>query len=294
MRGPTAPGAGPPSSFGAVLAEFGVEETTLGAAERARLDEDGYLVVPGALRPAELAAIRSRVDELIVAEGERAGLEAHQEAGTDRLANLVDKGPVFDACWTHPVQLAAVAHVLFRPLSLGAPGGAGSGDPGPRERDGPADADGFKLSSLNARSARPGQGLQALHADWPVAVPPGAYEACNSIWLLDDFREDNGATRVVPGSHRSGALPAERLADPMAPHPDEVLLVAPAGTCVVFNSHLWHGGTENRTAEPRRAIHGFFVRRPHPQQTSQRRFLRAETRARLSSAERILLDVEVG
>lgn len=265
---------GEPPDFARVLAALGVGPETLRPAEREQLDREGFLVVADALDPGQLRRLRSRVDELTVAEGDRAGLEAHQEAGTDRLANLVDKGTVFDACWTHPVQLAAVAHVLGRRAGT--------------------DGEGFKLSSLNARSARPGQGHQALHADWPAAVSAGAYEACNSIWLLDDFTEANGATRVVPGSHRSGALPAERLVDPMAPHPDEVQLVGPAGTCVVFNSHLWHGGTQNHTDRPRRAIHAFFVRRPHPQQTSQRRFLREETRARLSPAQRVLLDVEVG
>lgn len=269
---------GEPPGFAGVLAALGVGPETLRPAEREQLDRDGFLVIADALDPGRLGCLRRRVDELTVAEGDRAGLEAHQEAGTDRLANLVDKGTVFDACWTHPVEFAAVAHVLGRPA-------------GSHRSD---DAEGFTLSSLNARSARPGQGHQGLHADWPVAVPAGAYEACNSIWLLDDFTEENGATRVVPGSHRSGALPAERLADPMAPHPEEVHLLGPAGTCVVFNSHLWHGGTQNHTDKPRRAIHAFFVRRPHSQQTSQRRFLREETRARLTPAQRVLLDVEVG
>ena len=124
-----------------------------------------------------------------------------------------------------------------------------------------------KVFSLNGRSALPGQGHQNLHVDWAAAVAPGDYQITNSIWMLDDFTPENGATRVVPGSHRWGRLPKDALADPGAPHPDEVLVVGKAGTCVVFNSHLWHGGTLNQTAKPRRAIHAAFVRRDQRQQT---------------------------
>src|SRR5580693_8478543 len=88
----------------------------------------------------------------------------------------------------------------------------------------------FKLSSLNFRAALPGQGHQNLHTDWGGPVEPGAYQVCNSIWLLDDFTADNGATRVVPGSHRFGNVPRLALTDPGAPHADEVLVTGPAGT----------------------------------------------------------------
>jgi ectoine hydroxylase-related dioxygenase (phytanoyl-CoA dioxygenase family) len=114
---------------------------------------------------------------------------------------------------------------------------------------------------------------------------------CNSIWLLDDFTQDNGATRVVPGSHLSGKSPGDVLADTRDPHPSEVLLTAPAGTVVVFNSHLWHGGTMNRSSRPRRAMHSYFTRRGNPQQTDQRAYIRPQTLARLSPAARFVLDV---
>src|SRR5262249_27778003 len=155
------------------------------------------------------------------------GKEVHQEAGTDRLSDLVNKGEMFEVCFTNPRVLAAIAHVLRNDL---------------------------KLSSLNFRAALPGQGLQQFHADWGSPVSPGDYYVCNSIWLLDDFTLDNGATRVVPGSQKSGKLPREAMSDPGAPHPDEKLLTAPAGTVVVFNSHTWHGGTQNKTSKPRRAM----------------------------------------
>jgi ectoine hydroxylase-related dioxygenase (phytanoyl-CoA dioxygenase family) len=255
----------PGQSLRGALGALGVTPSLLSDRDRSMLDEQGYLPMPDVLDAATVAALGSRFDELVGVEGDRAGLEAHQEEGTQRLANLVDKDPLFDLCWNNPRQLAAVAHVL-----------------GWEE---------FKSFSLNGRAALPGQGHQNLHTDWPCAVPAGEYQICNSIWLLDDFTPENGATRIVPGSHQFGRLPKDDLADPRAPHPGEILLLGRAGSCVVFNSHLWHGGTQNRSGRPRRAIHAAYVRRGHRQQTVFRDYMHDGTYARLSDAQRYLLDV---
>jgi len=245
------------------LRELGVSAGQLTEPDRARLDRDGFLPLPGILGAGQLQTIRRRLAELSAAEGQQAGAEVHQEDGTDRLADLVNKDPVFDVCFTHPTILAAMAHVL--------------GD--------------FTLSSLNARAALPGHGQQRLHADWGVAVTPGNYRVCNSIWLIDDFTQANGPTRVVPGSHRSAQLPREVMADPFGPHPGEVKVLGEAGTVVIFNSHLWHGGTRNATDRPRRALHSYFCRRGLKQQLDQRAYARPETLARLSPAARYILGV---
>jgi ectoine hydroxylase-related dioxygenase (phytanoyl-CoA dioxygenase family) len=246
------------------LRALGVRDDTLTDEERARLDTDGFLPLPGNRAPGQVAAITARLAALLKDEGEQAGKEVHQEAGTDRLSDLVNKDPIFEICFTHPRVLAGIAHVLKHNL---------------------------KLSSLNSRAALPGQGLQALHADWSGPVAPDDYYVCNSIWLLDDFTAENGATRVVPGTHRSGQAPREALADPKAPHPQEIKLLAPAGTVVIFNSHVWHGGTLNATDRPRRALHSYFCRRDQPQQLDQRKYIRPETYDRLSQAARFILDV---
>jgi ectoine hydroxylase-related dioxygenase (phytanoyl-CoA dioxygenase family) len=246
------------------LSALGVTDSTLSPAEKDHLDRQGYLPLPNILSPEQIAEIIAATDALIALEGAEAGKEVHQEAGTTRLSDLVNKVPACEVCFTHPRVLAAIAHVL-------------RGD--------------LRLSSLNYRAALPGFGLQGLHADWSGAVEPGDYYVCNSIWLLDDFTELNGATRVVPGSQRSGQTPRDALADPTQPHPDEVLLTAPAGTVVIFNSHTWHGGTLNRTARPRRALHSYFTRRDREQQLDQRAYIRPETYARLSPAARFILDV---
>ena len=244
------------------LAELGVTDGMLDPGVKERLDRDGYAPVAGVLSDEQVMRMRARMAELMAAEGDRAGLEVHQEAGTDRLADLVNKDPVFEVCFTDPRVLACIAHVL--------------GD--------------FKLSSLNSRAALPGQGRQALHTEGGP-VGPGPYQVCNSIWLLDDFTMDNGATRVVPGSHRFTVSVRDVMADPVAAHPDEVKLTGPAGTVVVFNSHLWHGGTLNRTSRQRRGVHSYFTRRGNPQQLDQRKYARPETVARLSPAARFILDV---
>ena len=149
------------SSMQTCLEELGVKESLLSDEQLEFLDEKGYLVLPLALDTETVTALRSRFDELVALEGDKAGIEVSQEAGSDRLANLVDKDPLFDWCWTYPPQLAAVGHVF-----------AG--------RD-------FKLHSVNGRSAHPGHGLQALHPDWHEVVPAGDYQVCNSIWMLDCF-----------------------------------------------------------------------------------------------------------
>ena len=79
-----------------------------------------------------------------------------------------------------------------------------------------------------------------------------------ALWLLDDFTADNGATRVVPGSHRKGAVP-KSFADPERHHPDETIVIACAGSVLVINGHLWHSGTRNRARGPRRVVQCVFV-----------------------------------
>ncbi len=248
----------------AALQSFGVDEDTLTRAEQEKLDNDGFLPLPGILSADQIAAMQTCLNQLLRLEGEDAGKEVRQEVGAERLSDLVNKNSMFEICFTHPRLLAAIARVL---------GGE------------------FKLSSLNYRAALPGYGLQALHADWREAVKPDDYYVCNSIWLLDDFTNENGATRVVPSSHRSGKVPPDEMADPKDAHPAEIKLLASAGTVVVFNSHTWHGGTLNITPNRRRALHSYFCRRDQAPQLDQRKYIRPETYNRLSPAARYILDV---
>ena len=83
----------------------------------------------------------------------------------------------------------------------------------------------------------------------------------NSIWLFTDFEEENGATRIVPGTHRSGKHPSDEMEDAKAAHPNEIKLIGTSGTVVVFNSHLWHGLTLNQSNHDRPNVTSFWCRR---------------------------------
>jgi ectoine hydroxylase-related dioxygenase (phytanoyl-CoA dioxygenase family) len=254
------------------LTDLGVEEGLVSQEERDFLDGNGYLVLGKILTTDQVESICHHIQQLMVEEGQNAGSELldspyirhPKEAGADRLADLVNKGSIFDTFYTNARVLAAVSHVLGAKI---------------------------KLSSLNYRAARPGMGEQNLHVDWHETVDPGDYKVCNTIWLLDDFSVANGGTRMVPGTHLEGRLPQDLLADPAAAHPDQLILEAPAGTVAVFNSHVWHGGTRNSTDKSRRSIHSYFCRRDQPQQVDQLRYIRQETRGRLSAAAQYLLGV---
>lgn len=248
------------------LRDLGAGPHRLTAAQRQQLDEQGFLVLPGIIEPAWLEALRTRFEQLVEKEGAQAGTEVHTEPGTRRLSNLVNKGAVFDGIYTHPLVLSCIQQVIGR---------------------------GFRLSSLNARDALPGGGLQHLHADWHQGYD-GRFHVCNSIWLLDDMDEGNGCTRLVPRSQYIAENVSTMLADRQAPHPDEVKLIAPAGTVCIFNSHVWHGGTRNvSTDRKRRGVHCYFTAREHRQQTDQQASMLLDTWKRLSPAARCILDVDV-
>jgi ectoine hydroxylase-related dioxygenase (phytanoyl-CoA dioxygenase family) len=153
--------------------------------------------------------------------------------------------------------------------------------------------DDFKLSSLNMRSANPhSASVQPFHVDMGLLPDTKGYAVCNCVWMLDDFTLENGALRVIPGSHNWGKKPQDKLTDPYAPHPQELLVTGRAGTVVVMNAHAWHGGTANRTDHERRALHSFFCRHDIPQQQYQKKLLRPETQSALSVKLRKILAID--
>lgn len=231
-----------------------------------QLDDLGYVLLPGAMEADLLRMLRERVEKLFALEGDAAGAEFKIEQGARRLANLVNKGSVFHEVITHPAVLPLVGHVL-----------QGS----------------VKLSSLNARSANPhGDIRQPLHCDMSAIPDERGAWVCNTVWMLDDFTEQNGALRVVAGSHRAGRLPQDALADPLADHPEQSVITGAAGSVIVLNAHLWHGGLANRTARPRTAVHAFYCRRDKPQQLPQKQWLDADVQAGLSAELRQLLALD--
>jgi ectoine hydroxylase-related dioxygenase (phytanoyl-CoA dioxygenase family) len=234
--------------------------------QRRQLDEQGYVVLENIMEDGLLDDLRHRIWELFEDEGDRAGHEFRTEEHAHRLANLVDKGEIFRRAILLPSMLEYVRQVLGQQI---------------------------KLSSLNARSADPNTEVgQPLHVDMGAIPDEKGYWVCNTVWMLDDFTRDNGATRMVPGSHTWGKRPQDVLEDPMAPHPQEVLLTGRAGSIAVMNAHLWHGGTANRSRAPRLAMHAFYCRRDKPQQQYQKQLLRPEVQATLSAEARTILALD--
>jgi hypothetical protein len=177
-----------------------------------------------------------------------------------KVNDFVNRGAEFDDLYVFPPLLKAGCRVIGRP---------------------------FKLSSLLARTLRPGSSAQELHvdvrrdsADWPLL---------GFILMVDEFRPDNGATRFVPGSHRWSEIPEGTLSDPWAEHDGQVLACGPAGSLLVFNGSAWHGHSANTSSAPRRSLQGALIPRDGRAETDFAARMQPETRARLGPLARYVL-----
>jgi ectoine hydroxylase-related dioxygenase (phytanoyl-CoA dioxygenase family) len=202
--------------FEDALRQCGVTEATLSRAERAALDRDGYLVLAGVMDGGWLAGLRAAFDAA-AARGLRHGQHVNLPWQDD---------PVFDRGHAHPRVLAAAHHVLRRP---------------------------FRVSPPVGRAPTAGHGLQGLHPDWG-RERGRPFPVVTALWLVDDFTPTNGATRVVPGTHLLACPVPKALLNPGRRHPDQKVVVAPAGSVLVFNGCLLHGGTRNDSGAPRRVL----------------------------------------
>jgi hypothetical protein len=183
------------------------------------LDEVGYCIAPGVLGDDEIGALRDALDRAC-AEDDAAGTASRYgpDLCNQRVWALLNRGDVFVEAATHPLALELV-----------------------RARLGP-DA---LLTQLSANITAPGgdREIGRLHTDQGYLLEPWPYLlALNVSWFVDDFTADNGATLVVPGSHRSDAAPPTELA-PSAP----AQLTGPAGSMAVWDGRLHHATGLNRT-----------------------------------------------
>ena len=187
------------------LYELGMRDDTLSQAEKAHLDREGYVLLPNILSAAQIASICRAMAAVYAAEG------TGQKDGPAEASYMQNKVAGLDLCFTHPRVLAAICHVL----------------------DGT-----IKSFGVHGRPHPPGGEQQALHVDYNGPAPQAdCYAVCNSLWMLTEFTPENGATRVIPGTQRSGQDPKEALDDPVADHLRQKLLLGEAGTVAVFNSH---------------------------------------------------------
>lgn len=192
-------------------------DPALAEADLAAVLRDGYVILPDLLTPDELDDIRESVLPLLARHG-RNHFEGHT---TQRVYSVLNKTASCDRIADHPRVLALLDR-LFLPNYL--------------------------LSMLQVINILPGERAQMLHTDdgfYPIPRPRAALGAA-TIWAIDDFTADNGATDIIAGSHRWGdRLPAES---------DRAPVVMSAGSCVFFLGTLWHGGGANRSDRPRLAV----------------------------------------
>lgn len=226
------------------------------AQARRDLDHYGLAIVADALSPGELAALRARLLEQAAGEREHGVASLEYGGANQRVWNLVNKGSIFREILAAPLVRDLIGHVLGEP---------------------------FLLSSHTANIAGRGGEAMVLHSDQGYAPPEITIPlVANVMWMVDDFTEANGATRVVPGSHRSGTHP-----DPQHP-PETVAATGPAGSALVFDGRLWHGTGCNRTDALRHGVLTYFAR---PFLRSQENFALSVSDAVLEEAPPWLLEL---
>ena len=187
-----------------------------------RVRRDGFTIVENAIEPALIEALNETLPRLERDLGAKPAMNGFEGHRTVRIYNLLAHGAVFAQVPTHACVLPIVEGVL--------------------------DA-GCLISSLSSIAIDPGEIAQPIHAD-DMVIPldkPHRPIVCNSMWALTDFTEANGATRLVPGSHRKSnpdyggayrTIPAEM----------------PAGSVLIWDGSLWHGGGANRTDQRRTGV----------------------------------------
>jgi hypothetical protein len=214
------------------LAECGVTDATLTRVERAALDDNGFLLIPGLIDSEWLERSRAAF-ETAMDRGHGSNSHAKQ-TGTRHVTDLFGAAEAFDGILTQSKVLAIACHILGGP---------------------------FRFGQLGGRDPLPGFGQQGLHSDWIVRAPSEPFRVVTVIWLLDHFTADNGATRLVPGTHRFYSPVPKSMADPARHHPDERIVIAQSGSVLAFNGHLWHSGTQNRSNQSRRVLQSQYVAR---------------------------------
>jgi ectoine hydroxylase-related dioxygenase (phytanoyl-CoA dioxygenase family) len=191
------------------------------AAEHAeQIARDGYTIVEDAIAPELVDRLVSAIDTL------HADLEVAPAANifeglhTLRIYNLLARGKVFEEVPVHERILPIVETVLDK---------------------------GCLVSSLSSITILGAEDAQPIHADDQLIPLPKPHVplVCNTMWALTDFTEENGATRLVPGSHTRDRSP--EFGEPL----ETIAAVMKKGSVLVFNGSLWHGGGANRTGERR-------------------------------------------
>tara|TARA_B100000767_G_scaffold275531_1_gene313058 strand:- start:23275 stop:24099 length:825 start_codon:yes stop_codon:yes gene_type:complete len=103
----------------------------------------------------------------------------------------------------------------------------------------------YNLLNISARSPQINGNKQQLHLD--SNLPGGSYPLIIVVlWMLEDFSIENGATRIVPGSHKFNSY-----AEDNKTYNDEIIIQGKRGSALVFDGSLWHGGGTNKSTKTR-------------------------------------------
>jgi len=188
-----------------------------------RIRHQGYSIVENAIEADFLDALTADLERLerdlkIVPSD-----NSFEGARTVRIYNLLVHGPTFERIPVHPNVLPIVERVLDR---------------------------GCLVSSLSSIAICSDEVPQPIHADDQLMPIPKPHvpTVCNTMWALTDFTEENGATRIIPGSHLYDHSP-EYLKEY-----DSIPAEMARGSVMIYHGSLWHGGGANRTAERRIGI----------------------------------------
>jgi ectoine hydroxylase-related dioxygenase (phytanoyl-CoA dioxygenase family) len=228
------------------------------AAVCAELRAIGFCVLRSVVPAARVERISAAYDRAFAA-ATAPDLKVARSGGSTRLTDFVTRDAEFDALYVLEPVLSACVDTI-----------------GPQ----------FNLSSFSGRTVQPGAVSQGLHVD--VRPDEDAWPLLGFIVMVDEFREDNGATRFVPGSHLAeptSAREGNQRPDGDAP----VLACGEPGSVIVYLGSTWHGYSANSSSSPRRSLQGAYIPRGGTAAVQWRSRLSLETLGRLShSARRVL------
>lgn len=191
------------------------------------LNREGAAVIDGLVPESLFARIEAQLspwfDKALGGEGPFLGRR------TRRFSSIFDRSPLMAELAIWPELLTAIETVLLGPV------------------DAPS-ADCIQLHLTQAIGIEPGEPAQALHRDdamFPFRI--GRELMINVMWTLDEFTPLNGATKVIPGSHRWGA-------DRRGEDREACSATASPGSAVIWLGSTWHGGGANRSNACRRGV----------------------------------------
>jgi ectoine hydroxylase-related dioxygenase (phytanoyl-CoA dioxygenase family) len=262
---------------------------------KADLGRHGFAIMEGALDADTTAAIRKRLLEQAAAEKAHGRVISNTAVEPDDDVNqwvtfLPNKGKVFRALMNNPACLETVRFILGQQAIL-SEFSAHITWPGNKQMGLHIDQWWLPHAAMPGEDyVRPSDATRArqrygapVPADHPINPPV----VCNVMWMINDFTKENGATRLVSGSHLSGRHP-----DPKAEY-EVAHAEGPAGSFVVWEGRTWHAASINTGNSPRLGITTYWGAPFCRQLLNFTYGLRPEVAADLSEEERALMGFKV-